>query len=218
MKKFTFLFLFVGLFKIIVLQAQTVKDQDGNEYKTVIIGTQVWMAENLRTTLYNDGTPIPHVTDSTVWSNLTTAAYCWYENNIAYKNPYGALYNWYTVNTGKLCPTGWRVPSDADWSMLSSFLGGKNASGGKLKASGTAYWYSPNTGATNVSNFSALPAGNRFDDGSFLKLGTYSAWWSATQVSTGYAWSRYVYYYDGDFGRDSNYDKRNGFSVRCLKN
>jgi uncharacterized protein (TIGR02145 family) len=107
------------------LQAQTVKDIDGNVYKTVTIGKQVWMAENLKTAKYNDGKTIPLVTDNTEWSNLSAPAYCWYNNDIANKEVYGALYNWYTVNTNKVCPKGWHIPIDAEWTTLTTYLGGE---------------------------------------------------------------------------------------------
>jgi len=111
----------------------TITDIDGNYYTTVTIGTQVWMVENLKTTKYNDGTGIPLVTDNTVWCNLSTPGYCWYNNDeTTYKNPYGALYNWHTVHTGKLCPSGWHVPTDSEWITLTSYFGGMNTAD-KLK-------------------------------------------------------------------------------------
>ena len=131
-------------------------DKDGNTYKTIQIGTQTWMAENLKTTKYNDRTSIPLVTDATSWSNLSTPACCWQDNVPARKVTYGVLYNWYTVNTGKLCPSGWHVPSDAEWNVLTDYLGGENIAGGKLKESGFKHWNKPNTGATNETHFSAL--------------------------------------------------------------
>ena len=116
----------------------TVTDIDGNVYHTVTIGTQTWMVENLKTTKYNDGTAIPLVTDSTAWLNLTTPGYCWYNNDAAtYKNTYGALYNWFTVNTSKLAPSGWHVPTDAEWTTLITYLGGETVAGGQMKSTGT---------------------------------------------------------------------------------
>jgi len=196
--------------------------RDGEVYKYKLIGTQVWMIENLRATKYNDGTAIPLVTDNTAWSNLTTPGYCWYNNDAAtYKNTYGALYNWFTVNTGKLAPTGWHVPTDAEWTTLTTYLGGESA-GGKLKSTGTieagtGLWYSPNTGATNESGFTAVPAGSRiYDDGAFGDVGYNGYWWSSSESNTGYAWFRYLYYdYSGVYGFD--YFKSNGFSVRCVR-
>jgi len=127
--------------------AGKVTDIDGNVYDTVKIGTQIWIIENLKTTKYNDGTSIPMVTDSAAWINLTTPGYCWHKNTSAsYKNTYGALYNWYAVNTGKLAPKGWHVPSDAEWTTLITYLGGDSIAGGKMKETGMSHWFSPNTG------------------------------------------------------------------------
>jgi len=196
----------------------TVTDSDGNAYNTVKIGDQVWMAENLKTTKYNDGmTAIPLVTDNTAWSNLTTGAYCWYNNDEAtYGDTYGALYNWYTVNTGNLCPTGWHVPSDADWTTLTTYLGGVSVAGGKLKETGTTHWTTPNTGATNEVGFTAFPGGYRFIDVSFLGIGDIGSWWSSTEYAPPHAWFRYLGYDDADVG--GNYtNKKSGFSVRCLR-
>lgn len=163
-----------------------VTDIDGNVYNTVTIGTQVWMKENLKTTKYNDGTAIPLVIDSPDWSNLKTPGYTW---NICGNNEdsiiaiYGALYNWYTVNTGKLCPTGWHVPSDNEWTTLITYLGGENVAGGKLKA-GTADWGSPNIGATNESGFTALPGGVCYADGDYSGIGGDGFWWSSSEYNT----------------------------------
>jgi uncharacterized protein (TIGR02145 family)/uncharacterized repeat protein (TIGR02059 family) len=195
----------------------TVNDNDGNVYNTIVIGTQEWLRENLRTSKYNDGSSIPLVTDNTAWSNLITPGYCWSNNDAAtYKATYGALYNWYTVNTGKLCPTGWHIPSDAEWTTLTTYLGGENVAGGKLKETGTAHWYSPNAGATNETNFTALPGGSRDFDGSFYGIGNYGDWWSSTESNTDIAWDWGMYYLDSNVYRDY-YDKRDGFSVRCVR-
>jgi uncharacterized protein (TIGR02145 family) len=153
------MFLSISSKSIAQVSSETAKDVDGNVYNTVTIGAQVWMAENLRTTKYNDGTSIPLVTDSTKWSDLSTPAHCWYNNDKAsYKATYGALYNWYTVATDNLCPTGWHVPTTAEWQILKDYLG-SSVDGGKLKESGTTHWKSPNKGATNESGFTALPGG-----------------------------------------------------------
>ncbi|MCK4699990.1 MAG: fibrobacter succinogenes major paralogous domain-containing protein [Bacteroidales bacterium] len=193
----------------------TVTDFEGNVYYTVNIGSQTWMAENLKTTKYNDGTAIPLVTDNTTWINLTTPGYCWYDNNEAnYKNTYGALYNWYTVNIGKLCPTGWHVPTDAEWSTLIDYLGGESVAGGKLKETGTIYWNSPNTGATNETGFKALPGGLR--SVAFYDIGYYGRWWSATEQDAASAWIRVLANGNG-IVFSSNNGKSAGFSVRCLR-
>ena len=145
---------------------------DGNTYNTIMIGTQTWMKENLKTTTFNDGTSIPLETDATKWAALTSSGYCYYNNDEAtYKDTYGVLYNWYTVNTGKLCPSGWHIPIEADWTNLTTFLGGENGAGGKLKESGTSHWINPNSGATNETKFTALPGGERVSvNGSFIYL------------------------------------------------
>lgn len=138
---------------------------DGDVYRTDTIGSQVWMVENLKTTKYNDGSSIPNVTDNTTWNGLNTGAYCWYNSDISNKKPYGALYNWYTLNTGKLAPYGWHVPTDVEWESLIDHLGGESVAGGKLKESGTTHWQTPNIGATNESGFTAVPGGFRSQDG-----------------------------------------------------
>jgi uncharacterized protein (TIGR02145 family) len=200
------------------------KDNDNNNYATVQIGTgksgsQVWMAENLKTTKYNDGTNIPLVADNEAWTNLNTPGYCWYNNDAStYKNTYGALYNWYSVNTGILCPTGWHVPSDTEWTTLTTFLDGESVAGGKLKKTGISYWQNPNTGATNETGFTALPGGYRSSGaiGLFYVIGFYGNWWSSTGYDVNSSWYRYLgfsynYVYRG------YYYKKDGYSVRCLK-
>lgn len=194
-----------------------ITDIEGNYYNTVTIGTQIWMAENLKTTKYNDNTTIPHVTDSVAWLSLSTPAYCWYNNDsLSYANIYGNIYNWYTVNTGKLCPVGWHVPSDAEWETLTTYLGGVSVAGGKLKETGTFYWNSPNTNATNETGFTALPAGDRHSNGGFYVIQSYGFWWTTTSVDANTAWYRYVRYNSGGVVESST-SKNFGFSVRCVK-
>lgn len=201
-----------------------VKDIDGNEYKTVKIGEQEWMAENLKVTHYRNGDAIPNVTDNTEWSNLTTGAYCSYENNDGNIGTYGLLYNWYAVNDSRnLAPEGWHLPSDEEWKELEMHLGMSQSEadaddwrgtdeGGKLKEAGTAQWLSPNTGATNSSSFSAVPGGVRADDdGTFLDIGYGTAFWSTTDAKV-----RGLYYDRSDVAR-GNAAKELGFSLRCLK-
>ncbi|HLO59887.1 MAG TPA: fibrobacter succinogenes major paralogous domain-containing protein [Bacteroidales bacterium] len=193
-------------------------DQDGNVYKTVTIGTQTWMAENLRTTKYNDGTVIPNVTANNEWAALTTGAYCNYKNTTYIDTiaTYGRLYNWYAVNTGKLAPNGWHVPTDAEWRTLTTFLGGDIVSGGKLKETGTTHWLSPNTRATNETGFTALPGGNRDYDGTFLCIGSHGRWWSATEGDATEAWTRNMLTFDSNVYTSDNL-KELGYSVRCVK-
>jgi uncharacterized protein (TIGR02145 family) len=206
----------------------SVTDASGNTYPTVTIGTQVWMAENLRTTKYRDGSNIPVVTDNTQWANnfntgATSPMMCWYNNDQATytTNKFGALYNWYTINPAtngnkNVCPTGWHVPTDAEWTTLTTFLGGESVAGGKMKSTGTQYWISPNAGATNSSGWSGLPGGSRVSNGAFYFIGNYGTWWSSTEGSTTSAWGRNLGYGGGDVGR-YDYNKASGFSVRCLR-
>jgi len=156
-------------------------DVDGNSYEVVTIGDQVWMAENLATTSLNNGTAISNVSVATDWEAGSSAAYAWYDNDeVANKSRYGALYNWYAVESSQLCPAGWHVSSEADWNILISYLGGIDVAGGKLKEAGTANWLSPNTGATNEKGFSALAGGGRRPDGNFDDQGRYGVWWTST--------------------------------------
>ncbi len=197
--------------------AGTVTDTDGNVYHTVTIGTQVWMVENLKTTRLNDGTAIPLVTGNSAWTNLSTPGYCYYNDSALYGNSYGALYNWYTVKAGTLAPKGWHVPSDSEWSVLTTFLGGATVAGGKLKEAGTTHWESPNTGATNETGFSALPGGYRYDDGTFDYSVQYGYWWSSTVESATDSWFRSMNYLYAGVNRNS-FSANYGYSVRCVKN
>jgi len=206
-------------------QSQTVNfefipcwDEDGNNYAAITIGAQTLMAENLKTTKYSDGTDIPLVTDPTVWANLSTPAYCWYDNDQAtYGNTYGALYNWYTVESGNLCPTGWHALTDTEWTALTDYLGGTSIAGGKLKETGTTHWNNPNAWATNETGFTGLPGGSRYLNGSFLDIGYYGQWWSSTESSSYTAWYRGMSNYEGTVYVHGDYPKLSGFSVRCLR-
>ena len=197
---------------------KAVTDIDGNEYKTVKIGDQVWMAENLKVTRYRNGDPIPNVTVDSQWTNLTTGALCAYDNDDNNVSTYGLLYNWYAVNDARgLAPDGWRVPTDAEWQTLIDNLGGNLVAGNKLKEAGTAYWNSPDSSATNESGFTALPGGYRYYySGTFYYIGLYGIWWSATESSSARAWLRILGSYYPGVGRD-DYDKHYGFSVRCVR-
>jgi uncharacterized protein (TIGR02145 family) len=202
-----------------------VNDIDGNGYHAVTIGTQVWLLENLKTTKYNDGTAILQVTGDEKWVNLSTPGYCWYNNNeVTYKAEYGALYNWFTVNTGNLCPTGWHVPTDQDWHQLVLFLdpsavlaiNESTVAGGMMKETGTTHWESLNTGATNESGFTALPGGYRSFNGTFQNVGENGVWWSSSEYSSANAYYRLLYHFESGVLR-RNFNKLNGFSVRCLR-
>jgi uncharacterized protein (TIGR02145 family) len=219
-----------------------VTDIDGNTYQSVTNCGFTFTKQNLNVSKYSDGTPIPQVTDPAQWINLTTGAWCYYENNTANGTVYGKLYNWYAVvgiydaasaaNPAlrkKLAPTGWHIPTDGEWSSLINCLdpnadGGNNFSniaGGKMKAigtiqAGTGLWQTPNTGATNESGFSGLPGGFRYINGSFYYFGDGGFWWSSSESNTSSAWERFLNYTDGNAGRGNDYKKR-GFSVRCLR-
>lgn len=193
----------------------TITDADGNTYNTIWINGRQWMKENLKTTKYNNGTSIPNVTDNGAWGGLSTPAYCWYNNDQpTYGNTYGALYNWYAVNTGNLCPAGWHVPTDAEWTALTDYVGGASIAGTKLKA--TSGWNSGGNG-TDDFGFSALPGGYRRNgDGTFLSVGSRGYWWSSTESDAASAWSRRVAYDYGSVDRGYG-SKRYGFSVRCVR-
>lgn len=193
-------------------------DGDGNNYPVVQIGTQIWMAENLKTTKYNDGSPIPNVTDGATWASLTKDAYCWYNNDISNKDKYGALYNWHAVYTNKLAPKGWHVPTDEEWVTLSESLGGVDIAGGKLKETGTAHWLTPNAGANNEVGFTALPAGNRNSTtGASTSLGIDGNWWTSTSAKSTYAYNKGIKYNNTNFAGEG-LSRNDGYSVRCLKN
>lgn len=197
---------------------ETVSDIDGNIYHTVTIGTQQWIVENLKVITYNDGTAIPLVTDNVAWSTMTTAGYCWYNNDSpTYKSTYGALYNWFAVDTDKLCPTGWHVPTDTEWATLITHLGGEVVAGYKLKESGTLHWVSSNTETTNESGFTALPGGVRYSSGNFYAtIGEVGFWWSSSEDPPTNAFLRFLIHFDGGLGWGST-SKEAGMSVRCLK-
>jgi len=197
----------------------TVTDIDGNVYHTITIGTQVWLAENLKTTKFNDGSSIPLLTKNATRTDLTTPEYWWYNNDSAtYDNPYGKLYNWYAVNDGRdLCPTGWHVPTDAEWTTLTDYLGGLSVAGGKLKETGFIHWSNGNVGATNESGFTALPGGDRDINGSFNRIGLNGRWWSSSMYgSTGKAWYREM---GGNHAGviQANSSPDDGYSVRCIR-
>lgn len=201
-------------------KSSTVQDIDGNIYNTVQIGSQVWMKENLKTTRFNNGSSIPLVSDNTSWSNLISSGYCWFQNDApAYGGTYGALYNWYAVSSGNLCPVGWHIPSDAEWTALTNYLGGMSTSGSKMKEAGSTHWISyPGIFATNESGFTGLPGAYRDRAGGFYStVGHYGFWWSSTEVSSTNAWDRGLYYDKNDVSRGDGW-KPNGISVRCIKN
>lgn len=195
----------------------TVTDFDGNVYKTVTIGTQVWLAENLKVTHFANGDTIPCITNDFGWSNTYQGAYCNYDNSESNSVSYGRLYNWYAVADGRnICPGGWHVPTDAEWTVLTNYLSGESVAGGKLKEPGTTHWLSPNTEATNETGFSALPSGTRNGSGSYSNSYNHGYWWTSVSQDSATAWSRNMNYNHANVYR--NYDpKTTGFSVRCIK-
>lgn len=204
-----------------------VTDYEGNIYPTIGIGNQIWMRENLKSTRFNDGTVIPLISGNSEWENTISPAYCWYNNNEAdNKVTYGALYNWFTVKTEKLCPDGWHVPTDTEWHTLILYLGiargfssyiESASAGGKMKESGTIHWKIPNTGATNECGFTAMPSGERGTNGTFYELNVNAFWWSSSEDNTEKAFYRYVNFDDIDVCKGPGF-KQAGLSIRCLKN
>jgi len=196
-------------------------DADSNHYAVVQIGTQMWMAENLKTTKYRDGTAIPNVTNDMEWLN-TGAAYCDYNNTPDNSTTYGKLYNQYAdFDAHNISPVGWHVPTDSEWTTLTTYLGGNSVAGGKLKENCSTHWNSPNTGATNESGFTALPGGSRdgFLYGTFAGIGGYGYWWTSTADVSPNAWYRAMSYYEATVtsGHHTNPHLNDGYSVRCVK-
>jgi uncharacterized protein (TIGR02145 family) len=183
----------------------------------VTIGTQVWTNKNLDVSTYRDGTPIPQVTDPIAWAALTTGAWCYYNNDPANGEVYGKLYNWYAVNDPRgLAPAGFHVPTDAEWTTLTTYLGGESIALGKMKEAGTTHWFSPNEDATNSSGFTGLPGGLRYDIGIFSHIGSAGYWWSSSQIGTVTAWGRGLDNYNSYVNKLTT-NKKFGFSVRCLR-
>ncbi len=199
----------------------SVTDIDGNVYRTVRIGTQIWMADNLKTSRLNNAGFMPNKTDNSQWANMTTAAYCYHNNDAANNTIYGKLYNWYAVATGKLAPQGWHVPDSTELRTLIDFVGGESVAGGALKT--TDLWNSPNTGATNSSNFNWYPAGSRYGllgsalDGNFINFGANAFAWSSTSVSSTSATSYNLGSYNKTMILKLSSIKSSGQSVRCIK-
>lgn len=197
----------------------SVVDGSGNVYTTVVIGKQEWTVENLRATNYANGDSIGLVEDNTAWASCSTGAYCFYDNTTdkTQQAKWGALYNWHALNNPRgLAPPGWRVPGDADWRLLESFLGGAAVVGGMLKEVGTANWNAPNTAATNSSGFTALPGGLRTVFGTFAERGLYGCWWSATLSGTVFGYSRQLAYNQSTLTRASS-QYVYGLSVRLVR-
>lgn len=239
MKTLSFLFIYLWFFSTITIlktysqATSTVMDLDSNIYKTVTIGTQVWMAENLKTKVYNDGSLIPWVippnilnlnketldvlsiiTDTT-WKDMTSPGYRFYEHNKEkYSDPYGAMYNFYAVNTGKLCPAGWHVPSEEEWTILAEYLGGWKKAGGKLKEAGTAHWGSPNKVSSKTTGFNAVAGG--IGGELFVFMRTTGNYWTSTSKNQKEA-KCVAMMFNTKYLSMIWSDKSTGFSVRCIK-
>lgn len=218
------LVVFLTFANISYSHAQNVTDAEGNIYPTVRIGNQVWMARNLITTTLNDGQEISLVEDNTTWHKLKEPGYCWYNNSEKLYRSNGALYNWHAVNTGKLCPVGWRVPTIRDWDVLFDYLGGKDIAGSKMKSTNTSYWNRIDPNATNESGFNGLPSGYRSTPGSyhgsstsiFLNNGETGYWWSSSELNSINAW--YIALSRGFKKVIVTASTLNlGHSVRCIK-
>lgn len=195
----------------------TVTDIDGNLYHTVTIGSQVWLVENLKTTKYRNGDPIPNFSASTQWAGASTGAYCDYDNDTNNAAIYGHLYNWHAVNDSRnIAPTGWHVATDSEWVAMVNYLGGDSVAGGKMKEAGTTHWQSPNTGATNSSGLTALPGGYRWVSGTFAKIGYFGRWWCSTTYDN-YNANDFILNNDDAVGSKGYNLKGVGYSVRCVR-
>jgi len=201
----------------------TVKDIDNNVYNVVTIGYQCWTKENLKVSRYRNGDVIPVIINDRIWESQTSGMRCWYANDsISFEEPYGNLYNWYAVDDARgLCPAGWHVPSDVEWTTLTDYLGGHTFAGGKMKSTGTSLWNGPNAGATNETLFTGHPGGSRYSRGNFVDYRNHAFFFS----STGYgrdAWFILLYASYASSGRTFTWDgsvsfKSFGGSVRCLR-
>jgi uncharacterized protein (TIGR02145 family) len=192
-------------------------DYDGNSYKTITVGSQTWMAENLRVTHYRNGEPISNVSDNTNWSELVSGAFCSYDNNPENALTYGNLYNYYAVTDNRnICPEGWHIPSESEWEVLINSLGGDSLAGGKLKEKGTDYWLNPNISASDEIMFTALPGGYRTADGIFGGIGTKGSWWTSTRADDKIAWNHDISY-NFPLLNIRGSEMKMGLSIRCIK-
>ena len=206
----------------IIFTPGTVTDIDGNVYHCIVLGAQTWLVENLKTTKFRNGDPIPNITDNAAWGTMATGAYSWYNNDVTNKASYGALYNWSAVadDTIKIItPAGWHVATDSDWNTLTTYLGGDSIAGGLLKEAGTAHWQTPNKGTAKRSGFNALPGGYRYYvDGTFGGVGLNGAWWTKPDRKANYGWYRFLVSNFDDSYRYGTTGKAGGFYVRCVRN
>lgn len=207
-----------GVFTTVSAQkaGESAKDVDGNIYESVVIGTQTWLTENLKSTRYDDATEIKEMKDNGEWAKATAPGFCWYNNDAANKDEYGALYNWHVIKNGNICPKGWHVPTDAEWTTLETFVGGSAQAALMLKEKGTQHWKSTSDAVGDTYNFSAIAAGFRNSDGNFTYQLSDCCFWTATPSTPTYAHNRSFSYYDkGINSRDIQ--RTNGYSIRCVK-
>lgn len=206
---------------ILLISCNKTGNPGDDDYKSIMINSRTWMLKNLSVDFYKNGDPIRYCSTDADWKDAAAkkeGAWCWYNNDSKNGEIYGRLYNWYAVADPRgLAPTGWHIPSDAEWTELSEFLGSDSVSGGKLKEIDTLHWKAPNFGATNSAGFTALPGGYRFSKGNFYSLGETGHWWTFTETDTIGAWLRYCSYRNVVLDRSYG-DKSNGMSVRCIKN
>ncbi len=210
------IFLSISL-SVLAQQNEKITDIDGNVYNTIRVGTDIWMTENLAVTRYNDGTPIPFVTCPDEWIVTLSPACRWYNNDQAGLKHFGVLYNWYVIETGKLCPSGWHVPTDNEWKSLSWFVGGDLIAGLKLREEGNKNWEPSKYQGTNDIGFGALPAGFVHDfTGETSSIYNYASFWTASEYSRAFGWGRSIHINHPELRR-FNDGKKGGFSVRCVK-
>lgn len=219
MKTLIFFTLLILLMAPGSMAQQRVADFDGHLYDTIHIGTLVWLTPNLRTTHYSNGVPVPMITDSVLWAHTNSGARCYYDNDSAmYDSVYGALYNYFVItDTNKICPTGWRVPTNNEWLATEVDVGGLDIAGGEMKEAGTAHWMSPNVGATNHSGFTGLPGGAMDPyTSTYTWLRENGLWWTATSYSGSMAWSTYMWYMSTSVDHNP-VSKKAGMSIRCVQ-
>lgn len=214
--QFFFSFSFLAQFP---MSGTGVFDFEGNFYTTIILeNEQEWMAENLKSRVFSNGDSVQNLTQNNAWQVANTAAYSAYNESGTISAIYGNLYNWFvTIDERNVCPSGWHVPNDNEWTDYSDLLGGNGVAGGKMKIQDTLFWKAPNLGATNESLFSGLPAGCRYNGGNFANIEKYAYWWTSTQLDNQFGWYRSTNYLSDNLVK--NYEtKQAGYSIRCLKN
>ena len=222
-----FRLLFVGIILFPLgcfVQSQTyfsgngVMDVEGNMNETIVLGNgQEWMATNLSVNRFSDGTELTYCENQQVWATSETPCYTAYSNNLSNVNQLGYLYNFYSVESDRnICPSGWRVPTELDWSKFSNYIGGLAVAGGKLKSTSSQHWSAPNIGATNEINFSAIAGGCRYNQGYFNNLNTYAFFWTSSELDGTWAWYRSLKNDSDEMIRNFS-KKQSGYSIRCMR-